>query len=1223
MKLINCGRRKSTSHTWKVSKLTFALLTVVFLEVNAQGIAQSKVTYSGKKVKLETVFREIKKQSGMSFFYNLSDLENKLLASVDLKNIPLEEALKIVLKDQNLTFSINGRTVFIKEKSKEANEKPKETKGLNSSLFIDTKGRITNEAGEPVLASVVVKGTKKGTPTNKDGYFTLQGVDDDATLVISAGNIETLEVKVNGQKNLSIVGVKTKINSLDEVQVAVVSTGYQELIKDRTGGSATTIKDVDKTPFTSITSMLAGKVAGMDAITTNGAPGAAADIRIRGSNSISGNLEPLWVVDGLPLQSGVMSIQGINSGNIQQSILDHGIGALAPTDIESITVLRDAASTAIYGSRAANGVIVIKTKSGTAGKVVVNYQGNFAVSSAPKMKAFNFMNAEQKVDHELALAEQFNLSSELGQPAWLRSDWKKGLISTEDYRARIQELKNVNTNWFDEIYRVGFNQNHNLSLRGGSDKLSFYGSMGITNQKGALISNQYNQYNISSKIGYRPHKNVTVNFTIRGSYRESKNHSSEVDPFKYAVFANPYEKAYNDDGSYAWDQTWLSLNKSHLNHNSNEYNTFNIIRELKESYKKDIASDLSSQLDLTWRITPELKGEVYGSFTYSTLNNETGASPNTYASYINFPFATAFAPPYEVPAEYNKGYLKSGFGRSPAYSLRAGFDYKKDISNLHFFDVYLGAEITDKRNWNSSFKLPMYDFNNNLGGFPDFPWNPILNSGLTQNIGSLSSYLYGGQDRTGSLFGAFSYTYDDRYVINANLRFDGSSTIDPKNRFVPLWSVSGRWNLHNEKFIKNWIPDFVSEFAFRGVYGFTGNINKSALPYAYIRLTNRSYDNEYTAGMVSYPNPSIKWEKKEERSVGLDFSFFRNRFGGMINYYNNVTHDVLGDVFNLPNSYGVPHLAMNIHSIKNEGVELNLNFRVKFKKDLLWIASFNAARNTNRILSGPYPSPLDWNDPSNSTRNIFGGIPSATNIQGYPLGTIFGYQYAGVNPSTGNVEVVLSEESRNMYAEVKNIPIDEVPTVWGLNVNPGGFTDYRTQWLNRSMVKLGSSSPSYTGGFTSTFNWKKLELRTSFSYAVGHLIRKFDERDFTISNSPGQAAGIYTSRLNRRMDVLNRWLVPGDITNVPAITTNEDAYTYYLTSDKFQKGDYLDLREIALTYNLNKSFVRKIGAQSAQIGLQAQNLFVLTGAEAVDVTTRNAFGYPRTKMYLLNLLLSF
>ena len=210
-----------------------------------------------------------------------------------------------------------------------------------------------------------------------------------------------------------------------------------------------------------------------------------------------------------------------------------------------------------------------------------------------------------------------------------------------------------------------------------------------------------------------------------------------------------------------------------------------------------------------------------------------------------------------------------------------------------------------------------------------------------------------------------------------------------------------------------------------------------------------------------------------------------------------------------------------------------------------------------------------------------------------------------------------------MYAEVKNIPIDEVPTVWGLNVNPGGFTDYRTQWLNRSMVKLGSSSPSYTGGFTSTLNWKKLELRTSFSYAVGHLIRKFDERDFTISNNPGQTAGIYTSRLNRRMNVNDRWLVPGDITNVPAITTNEDAYTYYLTSDKFQKGDYLDLREVALTYNLSKSVVRKIGAQSAQIGLQAQNLFVLTGAEAVDVTTRNAFGYPRTKMYLLNLQLSF
>ncbi len=332
---------------------------------------------------------------------------------------------------------------------------------------------------------------------------------------------------------------------------------------------------------------------------------------------------------------------------------------------------------------------------------------------------------------------------------------------------------------------------------------------------------------------------------------------------------------------------------------------------------------------------------------------------------------------------------------------------------------------------------------------------------------------------------------------------------------------------------------------------------------------------------------------------------------------------MLGDVYNLPNSYGIPHLVMNMHSIQNEGIELNLNFRVKFKKGLTWITSFNAAKNVNKIISGPYPTPLDWNDPTNSTINLWGGIPSATNITGYPLGTVFGYRYAGVNPSTGDVQVFLSDQSRNMYAAAKNVSIKDVPTVWSLNADPGGFTDYRTQWLNRSMVKLGSASPSYTGGFVSTLDWKDLELRTSFSYAIGHLVRKFDENGFTVSNNSGQTAGIYTSRLNRRTNVFNRWMIPGDITDVPAITANADAYTYYLTSDKFQAGDYLELREISLSYNLKKSFARKIGAQSAQISTQAQNLFVWSKAEALDITTRNAFGYPRTKMFLLNLQLSF
>ena len=351
--------------------------------------------------------------------------------------------------------------------------------------------------------------------------------------------------------------------------------------------------------------------------TTSGAPGTRANIRIRGDNSISGNKEPLWVVDGLPLQGGVASINVVNAGNIQESILDHGIGNIAPTDIESITVLKDAAASAIYGARAANGVIVIKTKRGFEGKATFNYNGSFGMVEAPRID-LDFMNSSEKIDFEISLMKDFSRAWEGGLVGKIYDYYMQGRYTESQYREELDKLRKINTDWFDVIFRKAFSQSHFLSMRGGTEKTNYYASINYNGQSGILKSNSYDNLGASLEIRHKPAQNFEMNFKLNGNFRESKDHNSSIDPFKYAVFANPYEKPFNEDGSYAADFTYLGDNRSSI-HYGNIYDQFNILRELNETQNKTIASDLSARLGMNYQVMEGLSVDLNGSLTYLSL----------------------------------------------------------------------------------------------------------------------------------------------------------------------------------------------------------------------------------------------------------------------------------------------------------------------------------------------------------------------------------------------------------------------------------------------------------------------------------------------------------------------------------------------------------------------------------------------------------------------------
>ena len=579
---------------------------------------KQQVTLNLKNVSLYELFNQIKEQTGLRFLYNAEQLDGLANVSVQAQNEKVSDVLNKVFSGKALTYDCDGKVIIVKKQE----ILPQTIKAKIIS------GKVTDYRDNPLPGvTIQIKGTAVGTSTNSSGVYSLPIATSDAVLIFSFIGMKTQEIAVANKSEINVKMTEESSN-LDEVVV----TGYQDIRRDRVTGSVTVItaKEIENNSFKSIDQILEGKVAGLYSYTTSGAPGTRANIRIRGDNSISGNKEPLWVVDGLPLQGGVASINVVNAGNIQESILDHGIGNIAPTDIESITVLKDAAASAIYGARAANGVIVIKTKRGFEGKATFNYNGSFGMVEAPRID-LDFMNSSEKIDFEISLMKDFSRAWEGGLVGKIYDYYMQGRYTESQYREELDKLRKINTDWFDVIFRKAFSQSHFLSMRGGTEKTNYYASINYNGQSGILKSNSYDNLGASLEIRHKPAQNFEMNFKLNGNFRESKDHNSSIDPFKYAVFANPYEKPFNEDGSYAADFTYLGDNRSSI-HYGNIYDQFNILRELNETQNKTIASDLSARLGMNYQVMEGLSVDLNGSLTYSTNNTEAWAAPGTYTS---------------------------------------------------------------------------------------------------------------------------------------------------------------------------------------------------------------------------------------------------------------------------------------------------------------------------------------------------------------------------------------------------------------------------------------------------------------------------------------------------------------------------------------------------------------------------------------------------------------
>ena len=789
---------------------------------------------------------------------------------------------------------------------------------------IAVKGHVKDTTGEPVIgANVLVKGTTNGTITDFDGNFMLN-VPKDAILSVSFVGYKSAEVKA-----ASTVMVTLEDDS--QVLDAVVVIGYGSVKKNDMTGSVTAIKPdkLNKGLITNALDLMSGKIAGVSVISEG------ATIRIRGGSSLTAENDPLIVIDGLAMDN-----KGVKG-------LANPLSMVNPNDIESFTVLKDASATAIYGSRASNGVIIITTKKGQAGaRPTISYDGNVSVSTV-------------KSTVDVMDGDQFR--------SFIKDIWG------EDSEA-YSKLGNANTDWQKEIFRPAVSTDHNLTISGGLKNMPYRVSFGYTNQNGIVKTSKFERYTASVSLApsfFEDHLKVNANLKgmiAKNRYADGSAVGSAVsfDPTQSVRSDDPYHQYYFD-GYFQWNTDASSLNDDTWKRTFNSNAPGNPVALLEEKDDRAISKSLIGNLELDYKFhfLPDLHAHVNGGMDLSTGKQYTDVSP--YSSTNNY-------------------YGSYGWEQKDKYnlSLNAYLQYSKDFTDKHRFDVMAGYEWQHFHDTSDQEYWGLYPLSNNVVENRGQRYNNTSSGSATE------SYLV-------SFFGRVNYTLLDRYLFTATVRQDGSSRFHKNNRWGLFPSFALGWKLKEEAFLKD--VDVLSDLKLRLGYGITGqqNINSGDYPYLAVYETNKdgAYYPILGEGTTYRPNaynPDLKWEKTTTYNVGLDFGFLNNRINGAVDYYYRKTTDLLNSVFVSAGTNFKNKVLSNVGSLENSGIEFSINSKPVVTTDWTWDLGFNITYNKNEITK------LTTGDSENyyvaAGDNIGGGrdMKAMAHAVGHPASSFYVYQ---------------------------------------------------------------------------------------------------------------------------------------------------------------------------------------------------------------------------------------
>lgn len=1091
------------------------------------------------------------------------------------------------------------------------------------AVRITVSGVVTDTEGEPLPGvSVMIPGTMTGVSTGIDGDYSIT-VDIGSVLRFSSIGFESRDIKVD-KARYDIV-LEEEAMMMDQVVV----TGYSQVELRKSTGAVGVVsaEELKGSPLKTVDQLLQGKLAGVNVQMTSGRPGASASVRIRGTNTITGNAEPLWVIDGVPMQKNTpqLNMSQIQSGDFD-NIFATGIGNINPNDIESITVLKDAAAAAIYGSQAANGVIVVTTKHGSAGKTSVSYMGSVTVQTKPARDA-NLMNSSEKLAWEQELWDEFsaegyadrmagNTSARypvIGIVGQIRSGYGRFAgMSVEEQNAYIEELGSHTTDWFDVLFRNTVSTSHYLSVSGGSDKMTYYVSGGFNYNNGLVQKTSATSYSLNAKIDSRPAKWIKFGIQTDFSYQKALSPSNNVSLFDYAYFANPYEQLYNADGSYRADETYLTISRTNGGAgNTIPDNGFNLMREINETSSEANSTTFTIQGNTTINIVKGLTFTGLASFSYSGDMSENINGPNTYAAFMDRPFEGD-----SMTSQRKYGSITQSSTFNTSYMLRGQLNYARTFATDHALSAIAGAEIRSSYAKNVATKRYGYDSVTGNHSTPLWPTNSeggydyedLVNFGAVMD-GSVGQNII--EMAFASFYGSLTYTFRNKYVISGTVRSDGSNNFGSDEQFNLNWSGSAAWNIDEEPWMQGGISNVISTLSLRAGFGYTGGVNQSVYPVLimnYLDYFRNTGDEYYRLGRISNPpNPHLRWEKNQTFNVGMNFGLVNDRIFGEFSYYRNHNMDLVTNV-RVPESTGFETQSYNTSEQVNNGVELMLGATVLKFKHFRWRLTANAAYNYNELTK--YDSP---------TGNIFGDY-----YVGYPLGHIFTGKTSGIDPATGVYKFILRPD-----AQISSIE------------------DYRD--FTNYLYYVGTSNAPWTGGLSTTFSYKRLSLNIAGNFSIGGKMLNNIECPVSWHNVGSGSANepvstqyndLYVNYLNVRKDVTHRWTVANPVTDGyprlvdaygPRITDPSgqylDAmqpYTRDMVTDCVMLEDvsYFKLSTVSLSYDLPDKWVKAMRMGSFTVSFLMNNLFILTNYSGIDPETPGAV-YPQSRSFTFSLSCSF
>lgn len=1028
---------------------------------------------------------------------------------------------------------------------------------IGASVYIKAED-LSKDGNSPTITGVI---------TDIDGKFNISVPEGVTRLFCSYVGHEVQELKLVPGKNQYEITLFPSAQMLD----AVVVTGYQTVERRKLTAAVGKLNISDETigAVKSIDQALAGQIAGLSVTSTSGAPGAPAKIRIRGTSSLNGTQDPLWVLDDIPLEgTDVPQSNVLNDvSNIQQS----SIAGLNPADIENITVLKDAAATAIYGARAANGVIVITTKKGKVGKPVINFSSKFTYMPTLSTNRLNMLNSQEKVDLELELLRSnFAYGDNKGGVSKIISGYgltdayKKGGWGalTPEAQTDISRLRNTETDWGDILFRDAFNQEYSLSLSGGNERVTYYTSIGYYQENGNVKGVGLDRLNIVAKTSYKVNRMLKFGVSLFVNRRNNKTYLTDtyglVNPVYYSRKANPYYQPFDANGNYVYDFD--------VQNNSDTDLGFNIFEERKNTSNEETINALSSIFDAELRFNDKLKFTTQLGLQLDKASKEQIADKESFSMRI----IRKNSKYWDSASQSNKYFIPDG-GVHKAYentnsqiTWKAMGEYRDSFNDIHELEVMVGTEL--RKTWYETLFSAGYGFDRQTLTtkpvvFPDedrarqFP--------LHQKTYKENAYV--------SFFSTASYSLMNRYTFGGSIRFDGSDLfgVDKKYRYLPLYSVSGLWRLSNEPFMQG-TRKWMDNLAFRVSYGIQGNIDKNTSPFLlgkYIVDNILPGGSEHMIDINSAPNKKLRWEKTQSVNVGLDFSVLNQAINLSVDYYYRKGTDLIGKQM-LPLETGFVSTNINWASMVNKGVEVSLSTRNVATKNFSWYTNLNFAYNNNKVLRE--------------------AIPEAQTIpgrEGYPVDAIFAIKTAG-----------LDEEGYPLFydKEGKKVTLKELyrlqdPFGLGFTVN----SDVTPAEERSFYSYIGSQDTPYTGGLINTFSYKNWELTANLSFNLGGYVRTTPSYNF-INFDRGQ---------NVNSDILDRWTPENTDGRLPALITSEkraDEYYWYDQKSEIYKNldiwvkklNYFRLQNLRLGYRLPEKMIKSLGMGSASVAIEGRNLLV-------------------------------